>query len=138
MKSNIIQLIKFCIVGASNTAIGYVVYIIALKVFRYGGWLEGTDIYISWVLMFFISVGWAFYWNNKFVFKSSLNDNTYDLIAALIKTYISYAFSCLFLAEILLYIAVSKLYISEYIAPITILFITAPVNFIIQKIWVYK
>ena len=137
MKNNIIQLLKFCLVGASNTIIGYLIYIAVLKFLRYMGWLASHDIYISWLLMFLLSVGWAFYWNNKIVFKSDYGGDK-GIIKTLIKTYISYAFSCLFLAEILLHVAVNILFISEYVAPIIILFITAPVNFVIQKIWVFK
>lgn len=137
MRTNIIQLVKFSLVGVSNTIIGYLIYIISLKILRYMGMLVGSDIYISWLLMFLLSVGWSFYWNNVFVFKSIHGDKK-KIVKALIKTYISYAFSCLFIAEILLHIAVDILYISEYIAPAVILFITAPLNFLIQKLWVFK
>ena len=56
----------------------------------------------------------------------------------MIKTYISYSFTGLFLSSILLVLWVQVLGISEFIAPIINLLISVPLNFIINKFWAFK
>lgn len=139
MKSmeSVIQFVKFGIVGLSNTVIGYVIYVVSLNIFRLFNLFPEADIYIAQLIMFLLSVLWSFYWNNKAVFKVAEGE-TRNLLVALVKTYISYAFTSLFLSEILLHVWVSLLNISEYIAPAINLIITVPLNFLIQKFWAFK
>ena len=137
MKKTIIQFLKFGLVGASNTLIGYLIYVVTLKLLRVLDLWPTIDIYIAQFIMFVLSVAWSFYWNNKFVFKKE-EERERNIIAALIKTYISYAFTSLILSELLLVIWVKYLGINEYIAPIISLFITVPLNFLIQKLWAFK
>jgi len=134
---NLMQFIKFGIVGLSNTVIGYLIYAISLKGLRAGNLFPHADIYIAQFLMFLLSVLWSFYWNNKAVFKSESGE-TRKIFAALMKTYVTYAFTSLFLSEALLVLWVNALGISEYVAPIINLIITVPLNFIIQKFWAFK
>ena len=89
------------------------------------------------IIAFLISVLNSFYWNNKYVFKKN-NEQKRNLLYALIKTYISYAFTGLILQNILLYVFIDIMYISEYIAPLFGLVITIPVNFFLNKLWAFK
>lgn len=57
---------------------------------------------------------------------------------ALIKTYISYSFTGLFLNNVLLILWVQIFHISELIAPVINLLISVPVNFLINKFWAFK
>lgn len=133
----ILQFVKFGVVGLSNTVISYLTYIISLLIFRKFGLLPSYDYIISQAVGFVISVAWSFYWNNRYVF--SLQDGEYrSFWKALIKTYISYSFTGLFLNSVLLYAWVHFLQISEYIAPILNLLISVPLNFIINKYWAFK
>ena len=93
--------------------------------------------YIAQLIMFLLSVLWSFYWNNKIVFKAEKSEHR-NLGLILMKTYVSYAFTSLFLSEVLLLLWVNVLKISEYIAPIINLIITVPLNFFIQKLWAFK
>jgi putative flippase GtrA len=136
MKKNLIQFIKFGIVGLSNTLIGYIIYLATLKLLRIVGCFPNTDIYISQFTMFMLSVLWSFYWNNKAVFKIEEGENR-NIFKALLKTYATYAFTSLFLSEILLHFWVKGIGISEYVAPIFNLVITVPLNFVIQKFWAF-
>ena len=133
----IVQFIKFGLVGISNTAIGYAIYVVSLNLFRSIGIFQSIDYFIAQFLMFMLSVLWSFYWNNKVVFKEE-KDEKRNILSALLKTYISYAFTSLFLSEVLLLLWVNGLGISEYIAPIINLLITVPLNFCIQKMWAFK
>ena len=52
--------------------------------------------------------------------------------------YVSYAFTSLFLSEVLLLLWVECLGINEYVAPVLNLLVTVPLNFFIQKYWAFK
>lgn len=133
----LMQFIKFGIVGLSNTLISYVIYAVSLLLFQRFA-IFGTNAYlISQVLAFVISVAWSFYWNNKYVFTQNEGE-TRSIWRALLKTYISYSFTGLFLNTLLLILWVQLLHISEFIAPIINLLVSVPLNFIINKFWAFR
>jgi len=125
----IFQFIKFGIVGLSNTAISYIIYFLLVYV--------GLHYIIASVIAFVISVLNSFFWNNKYVFKKGDNQKR-NIIHSLIKTYISYAFTGLVLQNLLLFVFISILHISKYLAPLFGLVITIPLNFILNKLWAFK
>lgn len=133
----IMQFIKFGVVGISNTFISYILYVIALLGFQKLGILLNTDYLIAQVVAFVISVLWSFYWNNKMVFVVE-NGKERSIWKALLKTYISYSFTGLFLNSILLLLWVQVMHISEFLAPIINLLISVPLNFIINKFWAFN
>lgn len=120
------QFIKFGLVGFSNTVISYVIYAALVYV--------GLYYLMSSIIAFVISVLNSFYWNNKYVFKSG--DNS-PLFSKLIKTFLSYAFSGLILANILLVLWVDFFNVSKYLAPIINLAVTIPLNFVMNKYWAF-
>lgn len=133
----LMQFIKFGIVGLSNTLISYVIYAVSLLLFQRFA-IFGTNAYlVSQVLSFVISVAWSFYWNNKYVFTQNEGE-TRSIWRALLKTYISYSFTGLFLNTLLLILWVQMLHISEFIAPIINLLVSVPLNFIINKFWAFR
>ena len=135
--TDFIQFIKFGIVGVSNTVISYVLYVVSLTAFHRFALFSGVDYIIASVIAFILSVLWSFYWNNKMVFQ--LKDGQKRSVwKALIKTYISYSFTGLFLNNILLILWVRIFHISELIAPIINLLISVPINFLINKFWAFK
>ncbi len=124
MMKNLMQFIKFGIVGVSNTAIALAVYYFLL-------WIGAAYLLantVSWI----VSVFNAFYWNNRYVFKNDI-----PWFKALIKTYISYGASFV-AASILLVIFVEWFGISDKIAPLLTLIISIPMNFILNKYWTFK
>lgn len=125
------QFIRFCIVGLSNTILSYFIYSILLLLFR-KIFILSLDYLIAQILAFILSVAWSYYWNSKFVFKQK------NSVSSLLKTYISYFFSGIFLNTILLYFWVDMLNISEFIGPIFNLIISVPVNFLLNKFWAFK
>ncbi|MBE5860250.1 MAG: GtrA family protein [Butyrivibrio sp.] len=131
------QFVKFGIVGVSNTVISYVLYTVALLAMRSLHIFASADYLIATVIAFILSVLWSFYWNNKMVFVMKEGQRR-NLWKALIKTYISYSFTGLFLNSILMVLWVQIFHISEFIAPIINLLISVPVNFIINKFWAFK
>ena len=128
-KEAIIQFIKFGLVGLSNTALSLAVYYLFM-------WLD-PSLYIAgntigWV----VSVANAFFWNNRFVFRSK-SSNRVALLKKIGKTYLSYGATFL-LSTLLLYLQVDIAGWSEKIAPIINLVVTIPLNFLLNKFWTFR
>lgn len=121
------QFIKFGIVGLSNTIISFVIYYVLI-------YFEMNYI-IANTAGFIVSVLNAFYWNNKYVFKS--DDGKRGFIRKIVKTFASYG-GTFVLSTILLIIMVDYLNVSEIIAPIINLMVTVPLNFLLNKLWTFK
>lgn len=148
------QFIKFGLVGVSNTVVSYVTYSICYYLFH-------TNVHVANIIGFIISVLNAYIWQSKFVFKESEEGEHRVWWQVLIKTYISYAFSGLFLTEILLFLWLNLLHIEQYLdpmvnwmvsfgfsmkakdaavslAPFLNMVITIPINFCVNKFWAYR
>ena len=125
---SLIQFVKFGIVGLSNTLISYVVYVAGVRF--------GMHYLLASILGFVISVLNSFYWNNTYVFGQGKEER--NLLKTLLKTFMAYAFTGLVLANILLYIWVDILGISEYLGPLINLVVTVPLNFVINKLWAFR
>lgn len=133
----LMQFVKFGVVGVTNTVISYGLYAISLYLFQSNKLFEGFDYIIAQVIAFVLSVLWSFYWNNKLVFVVEEGKKR-SWLPALLKTYVSYSFTGLFLNSALLVLWVQLLGISEYIAPMINLVISVPINFLINKFWAFK
>ncbi|MBR3834626.1 MAG: GtrA family protein [Lachnospiraceae bacterium] len=133
----LMQFVRFGIVGVSNTLISYVLYSGSLILFQKANVFSGLDYLVAQIIAFVLSVLWSFYWNNKMVFVKQ-DDEKRSLWKVLIKTYISYSFTGLFLSSMLLILWIDMLGISEFIAPLLNLIISVPVNFLINKFWAFK
>lgn len=139
-------------VGLINTFVSYAIYSILIYF--------GVHYLIASAAGFIISVFTSFLLNYTFVFKISENEEKRIWWKVLIKTYISYGFSGLILNSLLLILWISVLHLSKYvnfevgilakegivltnaelakyIAPLINLFITIPLNFVLNKFWAY-
>lgn len=128
-----VQFIKFGIVGVSNTVLGYLIYLLILFALHFLDF--SFDLYVASFFSFILSVLWAFYWNNRFVFKSSRKRSIWK---SLLKTYLSYGFTGLILSNVLLFVWTSILLIPKEVAPILSLIITVPLNFLLNKFWAFR
>lgn len=133
----LMQFVKFGIVGVSNTVISYLLYSIVLLVLKAADLLPNFDYLVATVVAFVLSVLWSFYWNNKYVFAMKEGQSR-NIWKALVKTYVSYSFTGLFLNSILMVLWVRVFGISEFIAPIINLLVSVPLNFVINKFWAFK
>ena len=134
--TSFLQFIKFGLVGVSNTIISYVIYLLSLLLFQKNNFLPSSDYLVAQVIAFILSVLWSFYWNRKYVFNADSDEVPW--FQALIKTYISYAFTGLFLNTILSILWVQVVGISKMVAPIINLLVSVPLNFIMNKFWAFK
>lgn len=136
-KCDLVQFIKFSLVGLSNTVISYVIYVVVLILLQVNEILLSHDYLVAQGISFVISVAWSFYWNNKYVFITEEGKER-NILSALAKTYISYAFTGLFLNSILVIVWIEIFSFSKLIAPLFNLVVSVPINFLINKFWAFK
>ena len=158
-KTAVLQFIKFGLVGVSNTLVNYIVYIIFVSL--------GVHYVIANALGFIISVLNAYFWGSRFVFKEDKSKEKRVWWKVLLKTYAAYFFGFL-LNTVLLWLWISVLNVGQYfgfvgdilnwatglfglqpgvytpeklsqiVAPIINIFVTVPINFVINKFWAYR
>ncbi len=63
------QFVKFGMIGVTNTAVSYCIYLAVLLFLQSRNLFPDTDYLIGNVLSFLLSVLWSFYWNRRFVFR---------------------------------------------------------------------
>ena len=85
---------------------------------------------------FSLCVFWSFFWNSRYVFRDGRDKRRWAV--ALVKRYLAYSVSGILLNNVLLYVFISVLGISVYIALILSLVICVPVNFMLNKYWAFK
>ncbi|MCM1542283.1 MAG: GtrA family protein, partial [Blautia sp.] len=150
---NLWQFIKFGIVGVSNTLISQGIYSV-LVFFK-------VPYLLAYFIGFVLSVLNAYYWSNKYVFKSDPGQGERVWWKVLIKTYVAYLWGFI-VSSVLLVVWVDLVQLSRYmggfagwfaehgvskfdadflgqtLAAVINLFITVPMNFLVNKFWAYK
>ena len=126
MKKLIIQFFKFGIVGVINTVSSWIVYYSLLFV--------NIQYLVATTIAYFTSSIIGYFLNKIWVFKKNKEkkDNS-----SIVRYYIVYI-SSYFLNLGCMYLLVDILGISDKIAPILVLFVTVPYNFIFSKLWIFK
>ncbi|MGN0777569.1 MAG: GtrA family protein [Aristaeellaceae bacterium] len=147
----LIQLMKFGLVGVSNTLISYAVEMLGYYVLFSGSSFPGTvalmgriglsvtgeqvRVMVVTALAFVISVTNAYYWNNRYVFTQAAK-TAREHAWAYVKTASCYALTGLILAP------VAKLWLVNigvpyWMASLSTLIITIPLNFVMNKFWAF-
>ena len=137
---SLMQFVKFGLVGVSNTLLSFGLFWLSSHLFDQAHAFHDNQTYIAWAsnaIAFILSVLWSFYWNNKMVFTLEEGQKRH-MGKALLKTYIAYSVSGIFLNSFLLWFWVDLIGISKLLAQFIDLFIDVPVNFIINKFWAFK
>ncbi len=127
-QKNMVQFLKFGIVGLSNTLVSLAVYYVFL-------WVNPKLYLVGNVIGWVVSVANAYYWNNKYVFGDG-QKGLRQTLKKLSKTYLSYG-ATFVLSTLLLYIEVDILNWSSIISPFVNLIITIPLNFLLNKFWAF-
>ena len=123
------QFVKFSLVGVSNTLISWAFYYLFL-------WIDERLYMVGGVIGGIVSIANAFFWNDRFVFKST--DNHWkSRLKRLGKTYVSYGGTSLF-GMALLWVEVNLFHMNKAILPVLNLLISVPLNFVINKKWTFK
>ncbi len=135
--AGIMQFIKFGLVGAMNTLVDYMAYLIALVLFERFDLFGDKAYLIATIIGFIISFFNMFYWNNKYVFKKK-DDEARSPLLSLIKLFLSYSVTGIIIKPLLMFVLVDMLSVPKAIAPIPIMLITIPLNFILSKLWAFR
>ncbi len=151
MKKNIWQIVKFALVGVSNTAVSEGVY--AILIFWKVHYLPASFIGFS------LSVLNAYYWSSRYVFREGAESRVWWKV--LLKTYAAYLWGYLASAALLVFwIEVVKLgrwmepvgnwfvgrgyerldarFLGNLLAAVLNLLITVPMNYLLNKYWAYR
>ena len=136
-KELLIQFINFGIVGVTNTLVSYVINVVTLFLLGKAHLFLRWDYMIANCVAFILSVLWSFYWNNKLVFNME-GTSWKDMLEALLKMYLSYAFTGIILSNVLSYLWIDVLHISKFIAPLINSVIGVPINFVLNKFWAFQ
>lgn len=129
MISFFVQFIKFGLVGFSNTVISYTLYALLTYI--------GVPYLLASIVGFVVSVLNSFFLNDRYVFSKNYGEKRNPYIT-LAKTFLSYSLTGLLLSNILLVLFIEKGGINKFLAPILVLVITIPLNFLINKFWAFK
>ena len=154
MKNKLLkQIVSFGLVGVLNTLVSQIIYMLCLSF--------GMHYLIASIIGFVISVLHAYLWQTKLVFKEDESLEKRVWWKVLLKTYAAYAFTGLFLNNVLLILWIDVIRIdrftppltelavslgfkyenkelAEVIAPLLNIFVNVPLNFIINKFWAYR
>lgn len=122
------QVIKFGIVGCSNTVIALAVYWLLCHL--------GMHYAIAFAVGEVVSILNAYVWSNLFVFKQKEGESR-NHAKSVVKVFTIYI-STFLLAEALLYLQVDYLGWNEKLAPVINLIFTIPINFLFNKFWAFK
>ena len=131
------QFVKFALVGVTNTVVSYLINAGMLFIMGKAELFPKTDIYIANTTAFFLSVLWAYFLSNRFVFKEDENKEKRVWWKTLIKTYLAYAFTGLGLSNLISYVGVEILGLNKYIPPLINLVVSVPINYVLNKFRAY-
>lgn len=111
------QFIKYIGVGAINTIITYLLYLILLYILNYQ---------ISYTIAYLFGIGLSYWLNLKVVFKE--NSSKKKIVLFPLVYLVQYT-----LGMFILYAAIDKFNLPEEIAPILVVFITIPLTFFLTR-----
>ena len=120
------QFINFSMVGIINLFLSYFLYVACIYV--------GLHHQIANQVSFWLSVLNGYILNKYIVFNKKNSDNTQ---IERIKYFTVYGFNYV-LGIGLLYLYIDKLKINPYLAPIVSIPITVPLNYLLNRKWVFK
>lgn len=132
----VLQFIKFGLVGVSNTLISYAVEMLGYYVLLTGWTHEQGKVITVTVVSFVISTMNAYYWNNRYVFRGDRHTWRQHL-SAYLRTAACYALTGLILAPAVKLWLV-QISVPFWIASLSTLILTIPLNFILNKFWAFK
>jgi putative flippase GtrA len=118
-------------VGVANTVVSLIVYYIIISI--------NNEWYIIGNLAGFLAgVSNSYFWNSRFVFQNKKSKESIKNEPILfIKTIAAYGVT-LIIGTVFIWVLIEKAGVSEYIAPICNVFLTTPINFLLNKLWVYR
>ncbi len=133
MWSRIREFVTFGIVGGINTVLNLVIYWVCM-------WF-GIHYLLANAAGFIITVAISYVLNNIFTFRTSEGGNPGKpewYFRTLLKVYVSYFATGMVLNSILLWFWNDLIGLNKNLAPVLNLFVTVPLNFLLNKLWAYR
>ncbi len=135
LSGNLMQFVKFSLVGVTNTLVSFVINVITLLLLRPCG--IPVDYIIANITAFALSVLWSYLLNSRFVFKPGVEGKRSG-VRILARTYIAYGFTGIFMNNILSTVWIRIFHIGKFISPLLNIPFCVPVNFYLNKLWAYS
>ena len=120
------ELIRFLLVGVSNTTVSYLVFLLGYHILFVG------DTLISQPLSYSIGIAWSYFWNRKWTFQSSA------VVKSEFLRFLIVQIALLFLSTALIYYAVDWWNIDASICWIFVMLLITALNFMLTKRYVFK
>ncbi len=125
MKKIFKQFTQFGLVGVSNVLVTYGIYYVLV--------LVGINYLFANTVGYIIGILNSYYWNNKYVFQNKIQNNVSKLVKVFASYFITYIINI-----VVLDMLVERVRISRFAAPVIIIIITIPINFLLNKFWAFK
>ena len=129
-----VQVALFALVGFSSALVNLGVYNLVLWGLRSFGLFAGFDFLIAQFFGFVISVGWAFFFNRRYVFRTP----GAPWKDSLIKVYVAYSLTGIGLSSLLSLLWVYVFHIPKEVLSILNDVLCFPVNFLLNKYWSFR
>lgn len=129
-----VQVALFALVGFSSALVNLGVYNLVLWGLRSFGLFAGFDFLIAQFFGFVISVGWAFFFNRRYVFRTP----GAPWKESLIKVYVAYSLTGIGLSSLLSLLWVYVFHIPKEVLSILNDVLCFPVNFLLNKYWSFR
>lgn len=145
------EVVGFALVGCFNAVVNYATYVIAITL--------GAHYLVASVLGYIVSVASAWACQYFVVFADGGYRSAEPWYKSFVRTYISYATTGLILTNIFLFLMLDVIHIenflewaldwvsfmnfetardlAEYIAPLIVMVINIPINFLLNKLWAF-
>ena len=120
------EIINYLIFGVLTTLVSILSYAFLTRIIKF-------DYIISNILSWILSVTFAFYTNQKYVFKANNSNN----VIAIFKFYLS-RLTSLGIELIVMYILITLFHLNDMISKIIVQFIVIVLNYVLSKLFVFK
>lgn len=135
---DILQFVKFGLVGVSNTLISYGIEMLCYYViFNHVAWNENIKIVVISTLAFIVSVTNSYFWNSRYVFSEEKSKKISWHIVRYFKTVVCYGLTGLILAPALKMVAI-QVGVPYWLGSLGTLIVTIPLNFVLNKFWAFQ
>ena len=130
----ILQIGLFALVGFTSSLVNLGVHNGVLWCLRSLGLFPGIDFLLSQFFGFVLSVGWALFFNRRYVFRTP----GAPWKESLIKVYIAYSFTGIGLSSLLSLLWVYVFHIPKEVLSVLNDALCFPVNFLLNKYWSFR
>jgi putative flippase GtrA len=118
-----VSMIRFGVVGVSNTLIGYTVFRLGLRV---------APAFLAQGLSYFVGMLWSYYWNRRWTFKSQGD------VAAEALRFFSLQIGFMLLSASLLGFLVDRLGLNPSLSWLGTAVLVTVLNFLASRFWAFK